>query len=69
MFDRNRNYILQPLELKRHVNRKFRTLGVIQTSYEPENQWVLLFDREAQEFYQCKYTGKHFLKVTKVPDA
>lgn len=68
MFDRNRNYLLQPIEIKRHVNCQFRTLGVIQTSYNPKNKSVLLFDRDHQEFYQCQYINHHFLKITKIPE-
>lgn len=68
MFDRNRNYILNPIELKRYVNGKFRTLGVIQTSYNPKSHYVLLFDNQNQEFYQCQYINKEFLKACKIPE-
>lgn len=68
MFDRNRNYVLNPIELKRWVNGKFRTLSVIQTSYNPKTNYVVLFDSEDQEFYQCQYINKEFLKATKIPE-
>ncbi len=68
IFDRNRNYILDPMELKRWVNGKFRTLGVIQTSYNPKTQYVVLFDAKAQEFYQCQYVNQEFLKATRIPE-
>lgn len=68
MFDRNRNYILHPIELKRWVNGKFRKLGVIQTSYNPKTHYVLLFDKEHQEFYQCQYINNEFLKAIKIPE-
>lgn len=68
IFDRNRNYILNPIELKRWVNGKFRTLGVIQTSYNSKTHYVVLFDSKNQEFYQCQYIKNEFLKATRIPE-
>lgn len=68
MFDKRRNTLLNPIQLKRHVNGKFRTLGVIPASYSSKNHSVLLFDKENQEFFQCQYINNEFLKATKILD-
>lgn len=68
MFDKKRNFLLNPIELKRHVNGKYRTLAVIQNSYSSKNHSVVLFDEAAQEFYQCQYINNEFLKITKILD-
>lgn len=68
MFDKKRNFLLNPIVLKRHVNGQYRTLTVIQNSYSSKNHSVVLFDEAAQEFYQCQYINNEFLKIIKILD-
>lgn len=67
MFKEERNFILNPLLLKRYINGEYVTLNVIHTSYKRETGWVLLFDRANQDFYQAIFEDAQFKNIERIP--
>lgn len=67
MFKGERNYIMDPLLLKRYINGNYVTLNVIHPSYKRETGWVLLFDRANQDFYQAIFEDAQFKNIERIP--
>lgn len=66
MAKKKRNYILDPLRIKRVIDGKYLTLDVIETSYEPDTKFVLLFDAENLEFYGATFIDHQFKQIEKL---
>lgn len=66
MFKNERDYILNPLQIKRIINGENLTLDVIETSYEPATKFVLLFDAENLEFYGAYFMDQQFKNIKKL---
>lgn len=67
MFKKKRNYILEPLKIKRRIDGEYLTLDVIETSYEADTGFVLLFDAVNKEFYGANFLDQQFKNLEKLP--
>lgn len=66
MFKKERDYILNPLKIKRMIDGEYLTLDVIETSYEPDTKFVLLFDGVNYEFYGAYFIDHQFKDIQKL---
>lgn len=67
MFNGKRDYILQPLRIKRVIDGNYITLDVIETSYDTQTGFVLLFDGDNIEFYGAYFMNQQFINIHKIP--
>lgn len=66
MFDKNRNYILDPWYINRFNDGKYRTFSVINTSYNKKTGFMLLIDNDSNEFYKSKFIDNQFKDIKKM---
>lgn len=71
MFEKGRDYILDPLLIKRWVDGELKTFNVNPLSYDPETGWVEMTDIDTKEFYNGSFIDRKLevhskIKVIKV---
>lgn len=57
---------MDPLKIKRVIDGEYLTLDVIETSYEADTGFVLLFDGEKLEFYGANFINHQFVNIEKL---
>lgn len=66
--DKDRNYIFDPLLIKRRINGEIKTFDVITQSYDAKSKWVLLIDDDTKEFYNGRYENNYIYVEEKMEE-